>query len=525
MESGTLTLNERVYKIFYKKDEKLLYFFDITEQDHLRKKYEEDKTVLAILFLDNYNEMAKGMNDVERGNLNSQVTSILNKWAADYGVYIKRVSSDRYMAVLNEKILYHLEKDNFTILDEIRESITRNNIPLTLSIGIGVGLSSLPELGVVAQTSLDLALSRGGDQVAIKYPNGKVKFYGGKTNPMEKRTRVRARVISTALGQLIQESDKIFIMGHKFPDMDVIGSSIGILKIAKIYDKESYVILNEQKTDTGVKRLLNEIKQRSDIYQNFISPQQALEMDLTNALLIIVDTHKPSMVIEEKLINKVEKIVVIDHHRRSEEFVNNPLLVYMEPYASSTSELVTELLLYQPYGNLEIIEATAILAGIIVDTKNFTLHTGSRTFDAASFLRSKGADTALVQKFFKEDISTYIKRAKLIEKTKIYKDGIAIAIGDPDEVYNQVLLAQTADTLLTMDNIEASFVMTKRPDHTIGISARSLGKMNVQVIMEQLNGGGHLTNAAAQLMDLSMDEAEQILKQAIDSYLEGGNKK
>ena len=247
-------------------------------------------------------------------------------------------------------------------------------------------------------------------------------------------------------------------------------------------------------------------------------------MDLTNALLIIVDTHKPSLVIDERLVKKIDNVVIIDHHRRSEEFVKNPLLVYMEPYASSTSELVTELLEYQPRANLSILEATALLAGIVVDTKCFSLRTGSRTFDAASYLRSKGADTILVQQFLKQSWDTYIMRSKIIERTEFYKEGIAIAMGPESIRYNQILIAQAADTLLSMENVEASFVISKREDDTIGISARSLGKVNVQLIMEALGGGGHLTNAAVQLKDVSLEEAEERLKEAIDIYFEGGSK-
>lgn len=522
-ESGIVTLHNRQFQVYYKKDEKLFYFFDITEKALIEKKYEEEKPVIAIVFLDNYDEVTQGMDDLARGNLNSRVTSLLNEWASQYGIYLKRISSDRFMAVLNSKILDVLEKEKFSILDDIREMTAKNNLPLTLSIGVGAGLTSLPELGSYAQSSLDLALGRGGDQAAIKFPNGKVKFYGGKTNPMEKRTRVRARVISHALSELIQESDRIFIMGHKYPDMDAIGSAIGILKIAQMNQKESYVILNEHEIDSGVQKLLNEVKQKSDMYDYFISPQNALEMSMANALLVIVDTHKPSLVIEEKLVNKCDRIVVIDHHRRSEEFVQNPLLVYMEPYASSTSELVTELLQYQPNRKIDILEATALLAGIIVDTKSFTLRTGSRTFDAASYLRAKGADTVLVQKFLREDIDTFIKRAKLIEKVEFYKKGIAITKGEQSEYYNNVLIAQTADLLLSMEDIEASFVISRRPDNTIGVSARSLGKINVQIIMEQLEGGGHLTNAATQLANTTVDEVEQRLKSVIDRYLEGGD--
>lgn len=524
IESDTVTLLDHKYKVIYKKEERLLYFFDITEQAKIEKQYLEEKPVIGIIFLDNYDEVTQGMDDQTRGSLNNRVTSLLNEWAQQYGIFIKRVSAERYIAFLNEKILTTLEQTKFSILDIVRESTSQLDYPITLSIGIGSGVSSLPELGVLAQSSLDLALGRGGDQVAIKLPNGKVKFYGGKTNPVEKRTRVRARVISHALRELIQESSRVFIMGHKYPDMDAVGASIGLLKIAQMNNKEAYVILDEQKINSGVKKLVNDIKQHPDLAAKFISPEKALDLNTAHALLIIVDTHKPSLVIEEKLVNRIDRIVVIDHHRRSEEFVRNPLLVYMEPYASSTSELVTELLAYQPNGKIEMLVATALLAGIIVDTKSFTFRTGSRTFDAASFLRSKGADTVLVQKYFKEDLETYIKRAKLIEKAKFYPNGIAITKGDPENIYDQVIIAQTADTLLTMENVEASFVISKRSDDIIAISARSLGKINVQLIMEQLNGGGHLTNAATQLTDLTIDEAEQKLLEAIDEYFEGGRK-
>lgn len=253
-----------------------------------------------------------------------------------------------------------------------------------------------------------------------------------------------------------------------------------------------------------------------------ISSDDALAFDYKNTLLVIVDTHKPSFCIEEKLVEQIDRIVVIDHHRRSEEFVQNPLLVYMEPYASSTSELVTELLEYQPIEKIDIIEATALLAGIIVDTKNFTLRTGSRTFDAAAYLRSKGADTVLVQNLLRGDLDTFIKKSRIIENVEFYYDGIAIAKGDPEEVESQVLLAQTADTLLSLEKVKASFVIGRKSDRSIGISARSLGQINVQLIMEKLQGGGHLTNAATELEDVTIDEAEWMLKEAIDEYLEGG---
>ncbi|MFQ6582346.1 DHH family phosphoesterase [Priestia megaterium] len=525
VETEVVTLHDRKFKVVIKRDERLLYFFDITEQIEIEKLYEEERTSLGIIFLDNYDELTQGMDDQVKSNLNSQVTSMLNSWAQEYGIFIKRTSSEKFIAIMNEQILIHLERSKFSILDQVREETSKQNIPLTLSIGIGAGAADLPELGALAQSSLDLALGRGGDQVAIKQPNGKVKFFGGKTNPMEKRTRVRARVISHALKELITESGKVIIMGHKYPDMDAVGAAIGILKVAQVNQKDGFIVLDPDHIDTGVQRMLEEIKKKEGLWERFITPEEALNLVSDDTLLVVVDTHKPSLVIEERLLNRIENVVVIDHHRRGEDFIEDPLLVYMEPYASSTAELVTELLEYQPKRfKIDMLEATALLAGIIVDTKSFTLRTGSRTFDAASFLRSQGADTVLVQKFLKEDITQYVQRARFIEHAEIYTAGIAISRAEPNKMYDQVLIAQAADTLLSINGVVASFVISKRRDNLIGISARSLGDINVQVIMESLQGGGHLTNAATQLQDISLDEAEERLKQAIDEYLDGGRR-
>ncbi|MFC7319872.1 DHH family phosphoesterase [Halobacillus campisalis] len=519
-----LEVDDYKLQTLVKRDERLLYFFDRTNQTKIHNLYKNEQTVLSVIFLDNYEEITQGMEDTAKSQINSQVTSILNKWASDYGIYLKRTSQERFMAVMNQEILRTLERNKFEILDEVRELITDQNVPLTLSYGVGVGPVTLPELGELAQSSLDLALGRGGDQVAIKDDTGKVRFYGGKTNPMEKRTRVRARVISHAMKELVQESERVLIMGHKSPDMDAIGASIGILKIAQANQKEAFIVLDPEDIDTGVQRMIEEIEKDDELWSNFITREEALDLVTNETLIVVVDTHKPSLVLEEKLLTRTEHVVVIDHHRRAEEFISDPTLVYMEPYASSTAELVTELLEYQPKKlKLSMLESTALLAGIIVDTKAFTLRTGSRTFDAASYLRSKGADTVLVQKFMKEDLDVYVKRSRLIEKAKIYRDGIAIAAGDPKEIFGPVVIAQAADTLLTMTGIVCSFVISERKDGRIGISARSLGDVNVQVIMERMNGGGHLTNAATQLEDTNIEDARALLQDIIDEYFEGGD--
>jgi len=522
-QKTTLKVGESTYQVIYRAEEKLIYLFDITEKVEIESLYHQDRTVLGVMLIDNYDELAQTMDDQTRSSLNSLVTSLVNQWAMDNGIFVKRIASDRFLAVFNEAILSKLETAKFTILDDIREKTAKQNAGLTLSIGVGTGSASLTELGELAQSSLDLVLGRGGDQVAIKHLDGKLKFFGGKTNPVEKRTRVRARVISHALRDLIQGSDKVLIMGHKMPDMDAIGASIGVRKMARMNNVEGHVVLNFDELDGSVTRLMDEIKKDEGLFSQFVDPETALSMLTEKSLLVIVDTHKPSMVIDERLIDKAEKVVVIDHHRRGEEFINNTMLVYMEPYASSTAELVTELVEYQPKNEkLTMLESTALLAGIVVDTKSFTLRTGSRTFEAASYLRTNGADTVLVQRLLKEDIATYIQRSKLIETVELTSSGIAIAKGEEGIVYNSVLIAQTADILLTMQGVIASFVIASRSDGKIGISARSLGELNVQLVMEELGGGGHLTNAACQIEAETIEEAVHLLKTAIEDKLERG---
>ncbi|MFC0300402.1 DHH family phosphoesterase [Virgibacillus soli] len=521
-----ITLDGERFEVLVHKEERLLYLFDRTEQHRIQTLYENEQPVLAIIYLDNYDEVTQNMDDTSKSQLNTEITSVLNSWSQEYGLYLKRTSSDRFLAVGTFEILNELEKSKFNILDTIRGINADQNIPVTISIGIGLGDTSLPVLGELAQSSLDLALGRGGDQVAIKDDSGKARFYGGKTNPMEKRTRVRARVISHALKGLVVASDNVIIMGHRAPDMDAIGSAIGILNIAETNGVNGYIVFDKEDNLMGVYRLMQALKKSPDLWKHFISPDDALEIMTEKSLVVVVDTHKPSMVVDGRILKQTDNKVVIDHHRRGEDFIKNPTLVYMEPYASSTAELVTELIEYQPKNKkLSMLEASALLAGITVDTKSFTLRTGSRTFDAASYLRAKGADTVLVQQFLKEDLHLYIKRSKLIEQAKIYLNNVAIAKAQAGETYDSVLIAQTADTLLTLTGIEASFVISERADGKVGISARSLGDINVQLVMEKMQGGGHLTNAATQIEKTTVDAAEKWLKDILSEMYEGREQK
>ncbi|MFS4465321.1 DHH family phosphoesterase [Staphylococcus haemolyticus] len=508
------------YHVQHSEEESCLYFFDITDEVQTNELYEESKPIIATLFLDNYDEITQNMNDTQRSEINSMVTRVISRWASEYNIYFKRYNSDQFVAYLNQKILAEIEESNFEILSQLREKSVGYRAQLTLSIGVGEGTENLIDLGELSQSGLDLALGRGGDQVAIKNMNGNVRFYGGKTDPMEKRTRVRARVISHALKDILTEGDKVIIMGHKRPDLDAIGAAIGVSRFALMNNLEAYVVLNEEDIDPTLRRVMDEIDKKPELKERFVTSDEAWDMMTSKSTIVVVDTHKPEMVLDENILNKANRKVVIDHHRRGESFISNPLLVYMEPYASSTAELVTELLEYQPTEQrLTRLESTVMYAGIIVDTRNFTLRTGSRTFDAASYLRAHGADTILTQHFLKDDVDTYINRSELIRTVEVQDNGIAIAHGSNEKIYHPVTVAQAADELLSLEGIEASYVVAKREDNLIGISARSLGSINVQLTMEALGGGGHLTNAATQLKGLSIEEAIEQLQQAITEQM------
>lgn len=509
------------YRVRYSEKEHILYFIDMTEEATIQQAYDDQQPIIATLFLDNYDEITQNMNDTQRSEINSMVTRVISRWAQEHNVYFKRYSSDQFIAYLNRRILRELEETKFDILSQLREKSVGYRAQLTLSIGVGEGSENLIDLGELSQSGLDLALGRGGDQVAIKNMNGNVRFYGGKTDPMEKRTRVRARVISHALKDILLEGDKVIVMGHKRPDLDAIGAAIGVTRFAMMNNLEAYIVLNEFDIDPTLRRVMDEIDEKPELKERFVTSDDAWNMMTSRTTLVVVDTHKPEMVIDENILNKANRKVVIDHHRRGESFISSPLLVYMEPYASSTAELVTELLEYQPTEQrLTRLESTVMYAGIIVDTRNFTLRTGSRTFDAASYLRAHGADTILTQHFLKDDIETYINRSELIRTVKLQENGIAIAHGPDDKIYHPVTVAQAADELLSLDGVEAAYVVARREENLVGMSARSLGEFNVQLTMEALGGGGHLTNAATQLEGVTVEAAIEKLQQAINEQLD-----
>ncbi len=506
-----------IYELLFKPGGKLLYIREITEMWQLSKAYEEEKLALGIVFIDNLDEVSQSMDDQQRTTLLSRVTTEITEWSQQENLYIKRLNSDRFLLITDQKALRQLELSKFIILDEVREMTGDLKIPMTLSIGFAAGASSISELGQWAQISLDMALGRGGDQAAVKVGE-RQSFYGGKSNAVEKRTRVRARVIAHALRDMIRESEKVVIVGHKMPDMDAIGAAIGVAKAAQHLGKEAFIVL--EGVNPSIQKMMELLKEDERLYRRFISPEQSLGLVDARTLVVVVDTHKASMLKEPRILSQTGRIVVVDHHRRGEEFISNAVLIYMEPYASSACELVTELLQYiHDRLVLDIREATSLLAGITVDTKSFALRTGARTFEAASFLRRNGADTSMVQRMLKEDLEEYVKKADIIKHAEIVHEHIALAVTEPGQRYSQLLIAQSADTLLNMTGVYASFVIAERQDGLVGISARSLGQMNVQVVMERMGGGGHLTNAACQ-MDGSVREVEAKLRAVLSQMNE-----
>ena len=514
---------EKYFQTVYHNDIGMLYMMDITEYAVIKETYLDERPVFGQIFVDNFAEVSQSLSDRKKSNLNNFVTNQLTSWANHNNIYLKRVSSDRFVAFLDKKILSNLEKSRFEIIDRIRETTAQQNTPLTVSMGFSYADAeqkemNYGEIATHAQENLDLALGRGGDQVVVRSKNEETRFYGGKSNPLEKRTRVRSRMVSQALENLIAEADQIMIMGHQYPDMDCVGGCLGIRRIAKMHCKTSWIITNPEQYSHDIKKLMEVIKEDEHLYSSIINPEMAETLLTANTLVVIVDVSKPSLTAAPAIVEKANKLVIIDHHRRGQEFPENPDLVYIESYASSVGELITELLEYQSAEAEQIkpIEATTLLAGIIVDTRNFTLRTGSRTFDTASYLKSVGADTILIQRLLKENVDTYLMRSHLLNSLEMLPNNVGIVHGEENIVYPTVVAAQTADMMLSMENIDASFVVTKRNDGRVGISARSLGNKNVQRVMEKMGGGGHLSNAATQLSDITIEEAIRQLIQVIE---------
>ncbi|GHN24229.1 DHH family phosphoesterase [Lactobacillus delbrueckii] len=503
----------------------VIYLLDITRYADLADKYRAERLAIGQIFVDNYDELSERMHDQELARTSTYLQTTLNDYAKKFKAYLKRIDEDHFLLLAHLQDLEAMEEDKFSVLDKIRLETSRNNTPLTLSVGIAYGGESLRKIANQAQANLDLALGRGGDQVVLRELGQVARFYGGKSNPMEKRTRVRAGMVSQALGELFKDVDQVFVQGHQRPDMDSVGSGIGVVKIARLHGAKAHFLLDTAHCNYDVDRLVKKMQAADPQLDLFVSPDEANAVATDNSLLVMVDHSKYSITYDQRLYDRLRnRIVVIDHHRRGEEFPENPMLTYVEPYASSASELVTEMVEYQQPAEdnrvLTNLEATAMLAGITVDTKEFSLRTGTRTFDAASYLRSIGADSSVVSELLKEDISSFLVKSHLVASLQMLRPKMAVMQGPEDKVIDPILTAQAADMALDLEGVSASFAITRRSGDKVGISARSMGHINVQVIMEKLGGGGHLSNAATQIKDITVKEASQRLLAAIDEYLE-----
>ncbi len=495
-----------------------LYFVDVTENVVLRQTVEDNKTVECIAVVDNYDEVIKETPNSNHGALMGEIERCINAWAARGKGTIRKYEREKFIVFFkNKEYSEIIENEKYKVLSEVRSINLENKIPVTLSIGTGLGGETLEDNDKMALLALEMALGRGGDQVVVKSPSS-YKFYGAKSREVEKSTKVKARVVAHAMRQLIDQSSKVIIMGHRDSDMDCFGASIGLYQAIRSRGVDAYIAV--RRSSSNAKMLLNVFAEDPEYSSNIITGDKAASIADKQTLLIVVDTHRRSRVEFEELLDSVKSIVLIDHHRRSEDFIDSAVLTYHEPYASSACEMVTEILQYiQDNPKIGLKEAEALYAGIYLDTKGFTFKTGVRTFEAAAYLRRLGVDPVSVRRLFKSDIKESIRLSKTISGVTVYRENIAIASCGESGKDAQVIAAKAADELLNIEGIEASFVLA-RVGHKISVSARSLESINVQVIMEKLGGGGHITIAGAQLGTTDIGDAEERLKTAIDDILD-----
>lgn len=479
-----------------------VFFNDVTNFETLKDKYNDEKICVCIINIDNYDELVASTSPEKRMTANAQIDRTIRQWADKVSGSINKLNSSQYIMYFRHGYVEGMIESKFAVLDEVREIETEADFPMSLSLGIGIGGKDLIETEQSARAALDLALGRGGDQAVIKRGN-KTEYYGGKMQTVEKSNKGKSRVVAHALRQLIDQSRRVVIMGHRNPDMDCFGAALGIYRMCKMREREAHIVLNE--FSDSLQAIYQQAKE-SENY-SFINSKKAEAITDKETLVVLLDTHRPSYAENSTLLTMTERIVVIDHHRRAEESVQNPTLSYIESYASSTAELVSEILQYAAAKkSLVKLEAEALLAGMTVDTNRFAVKTGVRTFEAAAWLRRSGADTTEVKRFFQTDMDNFRVRAKCIAAAEFHDSGIAISVCEGWNQDAQVIHSQVADELLNIKGIKASFVAGRTDKGQTVVSARSLGERNVQVIMEKLGGGGHLTTAGAQV-EMSPEEA------------------
>ncbi len=489
------------------------YGVDVTDFSQLRDQFYETRPVIAILNLDNYEELFKGVSDNVRTAMLSDVNRRLDEWASPTEGLLCRYDRDHYLFVFDERYLPAFLEKKFDVLDQVHEVVNPNGLPATLSIGVGRDAETYTDLFQYASLALEMALSRGGDQAVVKN-RFNFAFYGGRSQETEKHTKVKSRVMANALSELIGDASQVFIMGHKFPDLDCIGPAAGIFAVARKRGVSAHILRDPEPNPADL--MVSALSALPEYEHAFLSPADAMVLSGANALLVVVDTNRPEQVLSQDFLESVNKVAVIDHHRRAASYIEGAALNFHEPFASSASELVTELLQYilDPADLLRG-EAEALMAGIVLDRKNFTMRTGSRTFDAAAFLRRAGADPTEVRRFFRSDLPHTIARYDIMKEARMYRGDMAVSA--LDHPVDRVTAAQAADELLTLSGVCASFVLFPDGDRVI-LSARSLGQTNVQVILEELGGGGNAAVAGAQISGKTVEQVRDELLAAIDKY-------
>jgi len=491
------------------------YWMDVTDTEEMRRTLELTRPVVAILMVDNYEDLMKATPEGKRSAVRAMLEEKLSQWSAGAEGMMLKYDRDRYLFVFEEKSFSDFAAKRFDVLDAVREVVAGEGVAATLSIGVGRDADSFEALFKNASVALEMALSRGGDQAVVK-DKLNFEFYGGRSKATEKRTKVKSRVMANALAELIDEAKQVYVMGHSYADMDALGAAAGVCAIVRKRGKKCRIVIDTE--NNAAHPVLRRLQALPEYQGAFLSGDDAFLRVQPETLLVVVDTNRPGSVESEPLLDACNRVAVIDHHRRGSSYIDKMALNYHEPYASSASELVTELLQYliEP-GDLLKAESEALLAGIVLDTKNFTNRTGGRTFEAAAYLRRAGADTADVQRMFQSDLQSMISRYDIIRRAELYHGDIAIAALDQE--CDRVIAAKAADEMLTLQGVRASFVLYRKDDG-IYISARSLGEINVQVLVETLGGGGNSTTAGGQCSGMTVAEAKATLLRAIDKYFE-----
>lgn len=515
---------KKFYKVIHQKEEQAIYLLDVDYEEKILRTREYDQLAVGYLFFDQYDELLQSMSDSEGAKLDSLLMEDLNRWANEWKVFLKRLDDERFITITNVHSLKQLEKDKFSFFQTVYDLKYLQNAPMSISQGIAypdTDYYSVNDLFIQAQLNLDLALGRGGNQVVVRSEEGQARFYGGKSNPTERRTSIRSRLVYQALMTSIDQADQVFVTGHVYPDLDSMASAMGVYQLVSESKKETKIIIQEDELNHDVQQLLNIPGIQDNMSNAFINYEEAKEMINDRTLIIMVDHHRPSLSEGRDLINDHE-VVIIDHHRRSEEFPENSVLTFIEPYASSTAELIAEFFMHMPPSNkpLNSSLATGLLGGMIVDTNNFTRRTGSRTFNAASYLKSRGAKTDTIQRILKEDLEHIQQRNELVDRMDYLGQGYAVTASFTTNIVDNITASQAADEMLKVKNVEASFVIYQRDKKTVGVSARSLGEINVQTIMEKMGGGGHLSNAATQIKNHTIADVSQQLRKIIHDLQE-----